>query len=483
MMDLRAQPAVHRHPPWRMAAARRRVTPHYRLGLPCLAICASLLLGYVLVRHSAKDALALALLPVLAWFISRRFVGVYIGVALVLCVPYWYTLGSAQLSVLRVSAAACLLGVFFARRPKLCLVDFALATFVVVTVLGWVLQYDYAHAGRVVGIELTPLGVYVGVRLVPPRHMRTVVLVALFAGTVGALSVLYERYHGAVIFSNPASYAWSASESAIFRPGGVWGSPPGACTVLCVVILFGLASLTFLRARWRKLAVVCVALCALAVVVTFTRAGLIAVGASTILYLALIRSPLLNPVRVTAFVATIVLVSAFALPQLETTATFQEGIIRPGNLSGRENYWSRAFPVATANVHNFVFGIGTAALETPTLSAAAPVPADVAVAPTLFQDSLHSQYMTTLVEQGAIGIAALLALLGVPFLATARLAWRRRNAIAAGLAASFVGMAIIMSVDTSLLEGSSFALLMVAAALAANLVTKEEPTGVEETTT
>ena len=138
------------------------------------------------------------------------------------------------------------------------------------------------------------------------------------------------------------------------------------------------------------------------------------------------------------------------------------------------NYWSAALPVVTASPHNLIFGIGTGALETPFISTTAPVNAQVAATPTMFTDSLHSQYMTSLVEGGLIGIAALALLLLVPFIASLRRARARQDPFAASLAASIFAMGVVMTADTAFLIGTSFAMLMLTVGLAATITSAHE---------
>jgi O-antigen ligase len=132
-------------------------------------------------------------------------------------------------------------------------------------------------------------------------------------------------------------------------------------------------------------------------------------------------------------------------------------------------------PIATANAHNLILGIGTAALETPQVSSTAPVKAVVARVPQAYDGSLHSQYVTTLVEQGLIGLTALVVFLVAALSRAARAAWANRDAIFAAVAGSLVSFAIAMSVGTDLLHGPSFAMLMVASGIAAGASVRRRP--------
>jgi hypothetical protein len=439
------------------------------------AVFASVVLAYVLVRHSASAAMALVFLPVIVWLLSRSNGGLVLGIVLLLVVPYWYTLGSAQADVLRVASFAAATTLLFARGIRPSPIDAAVAIFVAALILGWILQYDHPHAGRVLSEELTPIGFYIGARAIRPDRIRSVFIVVLIAGTVGALTVLVEfAAHHTVFPQDPTGYLWQATSTSIFRPGGIFGSPPAASNVLAFVIMFGLACRSFLRGRSRLGATICVAICALALVLTFTRAGIIGAGLAAILYLWLVRSPVLRPLRVAWFAGAVTIVIVLVLPILQTSTSFQKEFVRANNVTVRESYWSAALPVATANPHNLIFGIGTAALETPVISNSAPVSAQVAATPLMFTNSLHNQYVTSLVEGGLIGLAAVVLLLLAPFIASLRHARARQDQFAASLAGSILAMGVFMTADTAFLMSVSFAMLMLAAGLAATITSAHE---------
>jgi O-antigen ligase len=428
---------------------------------------AAVLLAYVLVRHSPELAIALLLVVPVAWVLTRTDAGLLAGLVVILILPSWQTVGSTQASVLRIASLAAASTLLMSRqRIRPCLTDVAVILLVVVTVLGWLLQLDQPHAGRVLSIEFTPIGFYIGARSLSPSAVPRVLVATLFAGTAGALTVIYEYLVGHTVFLDTATYQWNATASTIFRPGGIFGGPPQASTVLCFVIVFGIAALdTELRGRWRLLGAGCLGICVVALALTFTRAAFIGVGVAVVFYLWLVRSPLLRPTRVAWAAGLGCVIALVALPAIQKNHVVQEGVLRSGTLTAREGYWSTAIPIVTTNPHDFVFGIGTAALETPAISPAAVIPDPLAIRPQAYTVSLHSQYVTELVENGAIGLACLAFLLIVPFLRGAG-AGRRGDHAQAALAAGLVAAAIVMSVDTVLLDGPSFALIMISTAIA-----------------
>jgi O-antigen ligase len=388
---------------------------------------------------------------------------------MLLTVPYWLTIGTAQASVLRLGSLAALVTFVLGRRVRLCVTDYALALWVIIVVLGWLLQYDEPHAWQVVSVELTPLGFYLGARAIPVKRISLIIWVILGAGTVGAFTVLLEFALKHVIFLDPTTYVWNATATSVFRPGGIFGSPPAAANVLCFVVLLGISRLGEVQGRQKIAAVSCLSVCSLGLLVTLTRGDIVAAALGLVLFLWLTRSPLLRPVRIAWSAAAVALLVLLLLPQVQSSSLFQETVVRPGNFAARQAYWSLALPIVTSTPHNLTFGLGSTVLETPSIAVNAVVPSAVAGTPQLILNSLHNQYVTTLFEQGLIGLAALVAFLLSAILAAARSAWTSVNATAAALAASLVALAVIMFVDTALLDGPTFAMTMLCTGLIANL--------------
>jgi O-antigen ligase len=275
------------------------------------------------------------------------------------------------------------------------------------------------------------------------------------------------------VFLDPSTYLWNASDQSIFRPGGVFGSPPGAATVLTVVIICGVALLYMTHGRVKTLVLVCLGICGLALISTFTRAGFIAVSLGIFALLWLVRAPITRrPLRMAWIVAAIAVVIFAALPLVQRNSTFRYGVLRSGlgqsTLTVRESYWKLALPIATRDVHNFLFGIGTSSLETPSISNQAAVLPDMARAPQVYVNSLHNQYVTTLVEQGAVGLVLLVLLLVSAGARASGAALRTRDPVFAAAAASVLALAVTMLADTALLHAPSFAMLMLALGLAAS---------------
>jgi len=420
--------------------------------------------------HRPLFAAALVLAVPTAWLVTRPYGGVALGTGLLLTLPYWQTLGAPQVTVLRLASVAAAANFAVTRRFRVQAPDVALFTLAGVIVAGWLIRYDEPHVGRIVSTELTPLGFYLGARSVPSARLPLVMKITAVAGTVGASTVIYEFARGQAVFVDSTKYLWNATSETVFRPGGIFGSPPGAATVLSFVVLFGLASLYYTRGGERRFVAACVAISAAALALTFTRAGLIAVGLAVIAFLWLVRSPVLRPLRVAWFAVLVATLYVGLLPAIESNTTFQEGVVRPGTLSQRQSYWSAALPIAGVSVDNFVVGVGSGALEAPGAGNNAYVPSELATSPGVIENSLHNQYVTTLVENGVVGVAALLLFLLSVSLPALRRARSTASPALGALSVSILAMAVIMAVDTALLHGPSFAMLMLASGLAVTAV-------------
>ena len=447
-------------------------------GFAVMGGCLALVAAYILVHRSASLAIALAGLPLLVLMLLRPSRGLALGLVLTLAVPYWWDLGGRHAYQYAIVLAAA--SVFSARRLRLTLTDVALIVYMAVYLLGWQLQYDQPETWHVALGQVLPLGFYLGARAVPRSRLAPLMTLTLFAGTVGALTVIYEFWQGHAVFIDPTKYLWNQASGDLFRPGGIFGSPPGAATVLMYVFFFGLAGLRSLRGRAKAFGVICMGICTVALVLTFTRAPLIGAGAGLLVFLWLVRSPLLRSARVAVAAIALILAMVLVLPSLQGNSVFEAGVARGGTLTQREGYWKLALPIAFASPHNFIVGIGTGVLETPALSANAPVPYLVAATPQVFENSLHNQYVTTLVEEGVIGLASLVFLLVAIFAPAARAARATADAHFAAIAATVVGMAIVLAIDTELLHTPSLIMFFVSAGFAATAVGRPERAGAHD---
>jgi O-antigen ligase len=364
----------------------------------------------------------------------------------------------------RVAAICALVTALCARRVRVTAVDGAVFAIILITVLGWLLQDDQAQVGKIVLNELAPLAFYFAARTLTIDQGKRIMSVVVVAGTAGAMTVIYEFSARHALFLDPASYSWNPTSTTIFRPGGFFGSPPGAATVLAMTILCGVPIGRVWSRKWRALHKVCLATMAGACVLTFTRASLIGLGVGLLAYLWLMRSSLITPARLLAALVTLFVVVVVALPQIENTRVFQQGISRSGTLAAREGYWRLALPVITADSHNALFGIGSERTVVARLGGS--IPATLATAPVLVEHGTHNQYVLTALEQGLVGLLALVIWIAATIVVGMRTVLRARDRLSAALVGAMIAFAVTMLADNALLHPPSFAM----AALVSGLI-------------
>ena len=447
---------------------RQLISPAPVVGMGLLIVGLALAMGYAAAELPPAMGLALVLAPPLAWTLIRNArIGLYLATLGILTVPYWYTLGTQQLAVFRVLSVLSLTALLAAERTRLRLADGLLALLVAGMVLSWLLQDNQPGAGKILLNELLPLLFYVAMRSAGPEHSGLLMRTIAIGGALGALSVIYEWHVGHLIFQDPTDYSWNASDTTIFRPGGIFGSPPGASTVLAVTALCTLPLLRSSRgwSRWAWTA--CLSLSTLGVVVTFTRASLIGLAAGTLVYLWLSRSRLLNPVTVLGMCLATAVVAMLVLPRLSQSTGFQQSFVRSGNLAARESYWKLALPIVASSPTHLFFGLGAEAAEAARQNGLTP--RVLASAPVLVQHGTHNQYVLTLLEQGLIGLLLLVGWLATVVGSGIRAARRSWSPDVSALTGAVVAVGVIMLANNALLHVPSFCVLACAAGLLVTL--------------
>jgi O-antigen ligase len=319
-----------------------------------------------------------------------------------------------------------------------------------------------------------PFGFYVTGRAFGGLAWTRLATVILLATTAASFTVLYEYFVAhRPLFVSQSSYFWNATGQAIFRPGGVFGSPPAAASTLAMSILIGASLLTNFRGPAKQGLWVCLAISTAALFVTFTRAGVIGLAGGLVLYLILVR-PLGLGRLVYGCILLVTVFALFVLPKITRTSWYHEGIVRPGSLAVRETYWSAAWPVIANSPKHLVVGHGINSLiHDPTSKQQLLDPQlDISAVPTLSALSPHSQYVRTLVEGGIVGLLLVLGWLGLSLVRAGRAAWRAvpgdRAPLAAcsGAVASFL---IASYVSDGLRETAPFALVALVSGVAVTL--------------
>jgi O-antigen ligase len=454
---------------------RRRL--RWLIGLGVSSICLAWLIAH---GGGLGVAIALALLPVAAVVLAPSENRLLVGAAMVVLLPWWYTFGSSQLKAFVVAsllAMTALLGVGATQsraHQRLNFIDLALAGVVTATALSLAFVGPYTSDSlRAVILWALPLGFYVSARAFGSREWRSVCWVLLIGGTVASGPLFYEFFviHRP-LFGSPSTYLWSAQPGGLFRPAGSFGGPPEAVTVLSMTTLCGLSLLVTSVGARRLIIWLCLAVSVGGMIITFTRAGLIGFALGVMIFVALWRPAALGRLAFATAAASVIFLLA-VLPHLASKAWYEGGVTRHGNLADRELRWRAAWPVITNSTKHLVFGHGFNSLLVGHPNGLTGEPqADLAAVPILIKESPHSQYVRTLLEQGIVGLALVLAwLLGSVGKAVA--AVRRATehdegpALLAGCAAGIVSFLVVSLAGDGLREVPSLAIVALLSGLTA----------------
>ena len=430
------------------------------------AIPIGIALGYLVAVGHGVVGIAAVGLPALAFLLARQQENALIvGVLLMLSIPYWIGLGAEQATVARVAAVTALGTVILcSRKVQLNRVDAAVAVLVAAAVVAWQLGSHEPGSEKILLNFLLPVTFYLAARTIPLPKRDRVLWAILIGGAIGAATVIYEWLVHDPVFIDPDRYLWNTTSTTIFRPGGIFGSPPGAAAVLAMAVLAGLPLARRSRANLRLAVIAVLALMTIAVTLTFTRAGIVGLVAGSALYLWMTGSRLFRPVPLVCSMLALTAVVFVAVPHVEQSPLFQQGIVRPGNFEQRQSFWELAIPITTGDAKSFVFGKGTGV----TLAARAggSTPADIATSPVLVELGTHNQYVLHLLEQGILGLGALLFWLGISIHMGLGVSRRLDDNAAAGATAALIAFSITLTLGNGLLHAPTFGL----AALLSGLV-------------
>lgn len=439
------------------ARPQRDADDRRRQALELLVACLlALFAGYVLAKRGPTVAFALVCVPLVLYVLLSRAFWMF-GVALVvgLIFPYTENIGFSQAASFRVAAAGAVaaIGIVVLRsdvRIRPTFVDVAVAGFLGLTVVSW-LTYHTSGSATTTLNPLLPFAFYFAARLVRRASLWNVLWIVTAAGAAGALTVLYEYFvTQSPLFLEKATYLYNESSTTIYRPGGVFESPPAASVALSIAALCALPLIERHRGGRRAAAAACASISVVALFLTFTRVGLIGFAAGLLLFGLLGGSQIVTPRR-TAIAAVFVAaaIAALFLPTVQHTRWYQQGIVRRGNFSARVSYWTLAKPLITDSTGHLLLGRGANALPTEGQPVTTNrVGAGLAGTPVLTKVGPHSQYVRILLEQGLVGLVLLvLWLLGAPLYAIGHLrrAGPVRPIVAAlvGSTASFIALSFV----------------------------------------
>ncbi|MEA2369703.1 MAG: O-Antigen ligase [Solirubrobacteraceae bacterium] len=428
-----------------------------RVGLAA-AFATSLLLGAILAREGLGLAAFVAAFPLaVALLVTSGHRALLAGVILALTIPTWWTIGTPQAAIFRIASGLAFVPLVLGPwRMRWTVSDGLILVFVADSFLSALFQTAAPGVGRVALNLFLPVAFYFAARALPSRMQRRAVAAAVTAITIGALTVIIERATGQVLFQDAQSYSWVPSNGGVFRPGGVYGSPPAASLVLAVGLLLGY-SLRKGAGGWRRGALSFSTLAmTLALVLTFERSGVIALAAGAVVYMLLIGLDARVILRYSIVAGLVAVAAVLAYPRVQATATFQNGVLRPGTLSARTSIWQEELPVVTSSAHTATIGVGFGA--TVVARTAGTVPSELATHPRLISTSIHDQYLLILLEQGGIGLAIFLFFVGAATWRGVSSSLRTHDGLTVGMTAAVVAVLVASITTTPMLDYSSWIL-------------------------
>jgi len=400
------------HRPRSLSVPRGFFGPVKAAPAAALALLVSVVGGWFVAHgHTTLLTAAIVAAGAVAVVLTRPVAGLLLGVGIALVIPSWWKLGIEQLNgarfaTLLVVGGALLLAVVQQHAPaRLTFVDAAAVGLAIATLGSWATSARGQNTLQATVNAIVPLGFYVGGRLAPSSARRVLPLLLVTCGALASLTVLWEfAVAHRPLFISQDSYLWNAKGELIFRPGGVFGSPPAAATVLAMTTLAGTALLSTARGARRFGVWLLLAVNGAGLVVTFTRAGLIALAAGVVVYVAVARPA--GSIRFAFGISVMALAFALlALPRIQDASWYRSGVLRQGDLAIRQVYWKQAWPLITNSGHHLVLGHGINSLMMGRPELPGAPDRDLAAAPVLLQIGPHNQYVRTLFEQGLIGLA------------------------------------------------------------------------------
>lgn len=447
-------------------------------------LLASLVAAYLVVKGHTSLAFAVVLAAPLVVFVAARpWRSFALGLVVAVVVPFTDVFGSRQLSAPRLSilavVAAFVLGAA-KNQPRLRLspIGLALGGFVIFGFVSWQLGQHPPRALQTAIAFLLPTVFFIAGRRLVPIHVRTTQWLLLAFGAAASLTVYVEYFlFHRPLFVDPATYPWDTEGGKyIFRPGGVFESPPAAGSILGMIALFSIPLLRSSRGAARFAASACFLCCIGAMAITFTRSIQIGFVAGVVVYLILSRPAHWGRFVFSGALAGLVVVLVL-LPRLEHASWYQKGVLRSGTFGQRQTFWAASWPVITNSPDHLLLGHGINSLliARGQLVGAQPY-GDISKVPTLLDQSPQSQYIRTLIEEGSVGLAFLAAwLLGTVALG-ARYAWRRDRPdrlVVAAATAAVVSLITAMFATDSLRQPTTLGLLSLLSGLLVTLCARE----------
>lgn len=417
------------------------------------AIGLAALSGLIIGKMGTTVLIGLLVLPVFAVAAIRRPVILfYTAVLLAIAAPYSISLGASFLTLFRaeclMAIAYLFLSVALERRagPAFRFQDWAVLAYVGAFAISPIFT-EYSAGNKLLMNAVLPVSMYFVGRRLTVGERQVVRWLLLVGAALGGLTVLYELiFLGSPLITSVDSYHWKATEKALYRPGGIYSSPPLAAAVLMMCVATA-APLYLKASKWRPLAAALALVAFAGAFMTFTRAPLIGLGVGALIIFVL-GGPTNRRVGRAVLIAVVAVVTLeLIIPAVSNTRVYQQGIERPGQLAVREDYWRQSLPTVFTSAQTMIFGHGAEFLVGYRTNVNGPIPFDIAAVPLIVEKTPHNQYVLTAIELGISGFILLVVYLLAGLIPMLRIAGAGRSpfqleaaSIAAGIVVAAAGM-------------------------------------------
>ncbi len=421
---------------------------------------AALLVAWLTAQGRPTTAAAALLAPpLLIAVLAKPPRAFLLAIWITVLLPFTMVVGVAQASIPRLAAMAAVGSILLAgisgrrathvRRHPL---DFVVGAFALVVIASWATDDPLPNSLQHALNYVVPILFYAAARWFAEDEILAILWSLLLGGALASLTIYYEYLvTKEPLFVDTTSYYWSASAEYIFRPAGVFGSPPAAGTVLAMTLLASLPLLTRSAGRIEALAWAAFALSAGALFLTFTRGPMVGFAVGFLVYLALAK-PAWRGRFTYGLVIAALAVFLLVLPRVAGARWYEEGVLRAGTFETRQSFWAQSLPLVTNSYRHLIGGHGINSLIVGRANLPGQVDPDIATVPFLTQNGPHNQYVRTALEQGLTGLAILVAWLGGTLWFAARAVRRLpgRRALIAGSAAGVASLLVVSFVNDSL---------------------------------
>lgn len=345
--------------------------------------------------------LGLAMAATLVYY--RPYLATWAGMSVMVMIPPFLLFAGDRLSAPRAGLMIGLTIVVVGSIRRITVPDVFAAAFVLYSAGFSILVLDSGVPVSFLVDMLLPVTFYFFARFLLPWQRDRQAWPFLVLCAVGSVAVLADLAFGQALLAPSTGYDFDANPgSALFRPAGLFSSPPTAAIVLSMLALASLAVLS--PARKTTAAVLCIT--GVAILATFGRAGWAGAIVGLVVFIALYRPARAAARRyaVPAVAGVVVALALLSFVEIPNNETVELGVIRGSTVESRESLIGLAAPLITDSPEHALFGRGSGTFLAFNVESALPLDPGLAASPFLLErGGPHSSYALLLLEVGIVG--------------------------------------------------------------------------------